>query len=99
MIRQRLYPLLAFQAPLKQSHAATRVAYMLAGPSTSAPNLAHVTDGWTLCTNDRCAKPQSVLPIRLSRPTSLANRERRSATSSGCSTTFVAALALLAALA
>src|SRR5262249_24088943 len=56
-----------------------------AAPSTSASSLAQAICGWT-----RPPRPQSVDAITRSRPTRFAKRTIRSATSSGCSTTFVA---------
>ena len=58
-------------------------------PSASASSFAHWIVGWTRRTKAPCANPQSVPPITFSRPTSFASRTSRSATSSGCSTTFV----------
>ena len=46
--------------------------------------------GWTRWAKGLCAKPQSVPPITFSRPTILASRTSRCATSSGCSTMLVA---------
>ena len=54
-------------------------------PSAMAWNLAQTISGWR-----RPPSPQSVPAITFSRPTRLAYRTRRSATSSGCSTRLVA---------
>ena len=59
-------------------------------PSTSAPSLAHWIDGCTRLVNGPWAKPQSVPAMTWSRPTRLASRTMRWATSSGCSTMLVA---------
>src|SRR5262245_2006732 len=59
-------------------------------PSTNALSLAHWIDGWTLALKGPCEKPQSVPAITFSRPTSLASRTMRCATSSGCSIKLVA---------
>ena len=56
-----------------------------AAPATSASSLAQAICGWT-----RPPRPQSVEAMTRSRPTRLAKRRMRSATSSGCSTTLVA---------
>src|SRR5262245_33082105 len=59
-------------------------------PSASDLSFAHVMVGCTRCANGLCAKPQSVPPMRFSRPTIRASRTRRCATNSGCSTMLVA---------
>ena len=56
-----------------------------AAPWASASSLAQAICGWM-----RPPRPQSVPAMTFSRPTSLAKRTMRSATSSGCSTTLVA---------
>src|SRR5690606_39976521 len=53
-------------------------------PSTSDCSFATAISGWT-----RPPRPQSVEATTRSAPTRFARRETRSATSSGCSTTFV----------
>ena len=56
-----------------------------AAPAASASSFAHAICGCT-----RPPRPQSVEAMTRSRPTRSAKRRIRSATSSGCSTTFVA---------
>jgi hypothetical protein len=58
-------------------------------PSAIASSFAHMIVGCTRRFSSSCANPQSVPAITFSRPTAPANRISRSATSSGCSTTFV----------
>ena len=58
----------------------------ISAPSVSALSLAHATSGWTSSPARAVAKPQSVPAMTFSRPTTLAKRSMRSATSSGCST-------------
>src|SRR6266568_6074153 len=43
-----------------------------AAPSTSAASFAHCTSGWTRIICQPCEKPQSVLAMRFSLPTTLA---------------------------
>ncbi len=46
-------------------------------PSTSASSLAHWIVGWTRAMKAPCANPQSVPPMTLSGPTTLASRTSR----------------------
>src|SRR5713226_4776785 len=59
-------------------------------PSANAASLAHTILGTCRCSPAPCAKPQSLLAITFSRPTRPANRRRRCAINSGCSTWLIA---------
>src|SRR5882724_6176712 len=75
------------QAALRLPHSSLLA---ILAPSDSERSFAHMMLSCTRLANGLCAKPQSVPPITLSRPTTLASRTSRCATSSGCSTMLVA---------
>src|SRR5262245_60853468 len=92
--RARAADVLAVSLEVNGAHAASRRPHSscvaILAPSASDLSFAHMMVGWTRCANGLCAKPQSVPAMTFSRPTMLASRTIRCATSSGCSTMLVA---------
>src|SRR4029453_15743233 len=85
----RSQPLTTFTSCREAGDVYERARLAMRAPSAIASSFAHMIDGCHRRLISSCAKPQSVPAIRFSRPTHEANRVRRSAMSSGCSTTFV----------